>query len=68
MNTDRPDFAGMTLNERLYCASVIGKWDAACHARNRDAMLAILGEVEIAEPGRAPIVDAVLADPAKYGF
>jgi hypothetical protein len=58
----------MTLNERLYFAGLTDKWDTACRARNRHAMLSLLGEVEIAEPGRAPIVDAVLTNPAKYGF
>jgi hypothetical protein len=61
-------FAGMTVNERLWTAGLFDRWDAACRARDRAAMIEILGEVEIAEPGRAPIADSVLADPAKYGF
>jgi hypothetical protein len=68
MNADRPDFAGMTLNERLYFARLVDKWDAAFRARDREAMLALLAQVDIAEPGRAPIVDTLLADPRKYGF
>ncbi|MBV8564156.1 MAG: hypothetical protein JO366_17560 [Methylobacteriaceae bacterium] len=59
-------FAGMTLNERLVMAGVMDQWDAAARARDRESMLKVLKQVEIAEP--APIVDAVLADPRKYGF
>jgi hypothetical protein len=67
MTADRPDFTGMTVNERLYFAGLFDKWDAACLARDRDAMLAIMAQVDLAEAGRAT-VDAVLANPAKYGF
>ena len=61
-----PRFAGMTLNERLVMAGMMDQWNAAARARDRAGMLKVLEQVEIAEP--APIVDAVLADPRKYGF
>lgn len=56
----------MTVNERLATAGLIARWDEAFAARDRDAMLAILRAVGIAEP--APTVDAAMADPARYGF
>jgi Superinfection immunity protein len=61
-----PDFAGMTVNERLNAAGLTDPWGVAARTRNRDQMLDILKRVEIANP--AFTVDAVLADPQKYGF
>jgi Superinfection immunity protein len=61
-----PDFAGMTVNERLHAAGLTAPWGAAARARNREQMLEILKRVAIANP--AFTVDAVLADPNKYGF
>ena len=63
-------YAGMTLNERLWSAKLIERWDAAVRARDRAAMLDILAQVEIADgpKGRVWIVDTTLADPRKYGY
>jgi hypothetical protein len=59
------DFAGMTVNERLWSAKMIDQWDVAVKARDSDAMLAILSSLYVAAPQRT--VDAVLADPGRYG-
>jgi hypothetical protein len=56
----------MTVNERLATAGLIEQWDAAVRARDRDAMIAILTDVDVTDP--AFTVDTVLADPGKYGF
>ena len=68
MSDPERKFAGMTLNERLWFAGLMDKWDAAFRARDRAAMIELLGQVEIAEPGRATTVDTLLANPSRYGF
>ena len=68
MSDTQRKYPGMTLNERLYFSGLTDKCDAACRARDRETMIEILGEVEIAEHGRAEVVDTVLANPTKYGF
>jgi hypothetical protein len=61
------DYSGMTVNERLVAARLVGRWDAAIEVRDRTAALDVLNQVELASQA-ADIVDAVLADPQKYGF
>jgi hypothetical protein len=61
-----PDLAAMTINERLFVTGLMAEWDAAVRARNRDKMLGIMRRVNVDHPEFT--VDAVLADPAKYGF
>jgi len=68
MSDEPRKYPGMTLNERLYFSGLIDEWDKAFRARNRARMIAILGQVEIAEEGRTELVDTLLADPARYGF
>lgn len=62
------DRSGMTVNERLYAGGLLPKWDAAANGGNRAQMIAVLSEVEIPADEAARIVDAVLADPQKFGF
>ena len=57
-------YAAMTVNERLGTAGLFEEWDAAVLARDRARMIAVLEKVDVG-PGTA---DAVLANPAKYGF
>jgi len=68
MSDEPRKYPGMTLNERLYFSGLMEKWDKASRARNRERMIAILGQLEIAEEGRAELVDTLLANPARYGF
>lgn len=63
---DRPSLAGMTVNERLFHVGIIDQWEEAARRRDRDAMVRMLEQVEVAEPHLT--VDAVLADPQKYGL
>lgn len=62
-----PDYGGMTVNERLYSAGLIGEWDAAARARNRERMIAILSQVDLADQAEK-IVDTVLTNPRRYDF
>lgn len=58
--------AGMTVNERLAARGLTAEWDAAVIARDRATMLMLLKRVALFDG--APIVDAVLGDPAAYGY
>ena len=63
---NKPDFAGMTVNERLSCAGIMDKWCEAARRRDRDTMIELLKQVEVRHPQGT--VDALLANPQKYGF
>lgn len=67
MNDAPPSgLAGMTVNERLAARGLTAEWDAAVIAGDRIRMLMILKRVALFDGAR--IVDAVLADPAAYGY
>jgi hypothetical protein len=55
-------YAGMTMNERLYCAGLMHRWDAAVARYDRRALLRIAARVGIADGpmGRSWIVDTEL--------
>jgi hypothetical protein len=63
-----PTFGGMTVNERLFTAGLLGRWDVAIEAGQRKDAIALLMQVEMSEDGAAATVDAVLSNPSKYGF
>lgn len=42
-----PDYAGMTLNERLFVAGLMDEFDAARSARDVEALVTILREVRV---------------------
>jgi len=42
-------------------------WDRAASSKNRDRMIELLGEVELADQAEQ-IADLVLSDPKRYGF
>ncbi|MDB5438328.1 MAG: hypothetical protein JWM33_755 [Caulobacteraceae bacterium] len=54
--------AGMTVNERLSFAGLMGRWDQAVGDGNRDEMISVLSEVELADQA-ADIVASVLRRP-----
>ena len=58
--------AGMTVNERLSVRGLKTEWDAAVVARDRAKMILLLKRVALFDG--APIADAVLNDPAAYGY
>jgi hypothetical protein len=59
---------GMTLNERLYTLGLLSEFDAAARRRDRLAMVAMLRQVELSESDATSCVDAIFADPKRYGF
>jgi hypothetical protein len=56
----------MTVNERLHATGLMEQWEQAARARDREAMLALMRKVEVDPP--EPTVDALLANPAFYGY
>lgn len=58
--------AGMTVEERMAARGLSEPWRAAVAARDRDAMMKLLKRVALFDA--APIADAILRDPAAYGY
>lgn len=70
MKTPKPtakELAGMTLNERLCACGLLGIWEQNLRARNREEMISILSTVGLASRDATYTVDAVLADPRRFG-
>lgn len=68
MSARERDFAGMTVNERLFAAGLVREFDAAIDSGNRQLAIHLLEQVAMSEVSAASTVDAVLVDPAKYGY
>ncbi|WP_304561530.1 hypothetical protein [Sphingomonas immobilis] len=54
------------MNERLVARGLLENWNDAVRARDRAAMILLLRRVAV--PNASNVADAVLADPAFYGF
>jgi hypothetical protein len=63
-----PDYAGMTLNERLAVAGLIQAFDKAVIARDRAGAIAVLRQVELSDEQAAWTTDTIFANPARYGY
>ena len=61
-------FRGMTVNERLFEAGLLERWDEALRAGDTSTMADILMRVEITEDGAKEIIATVLANPKRYGY
>ncbi len=57
----------MTVNEALVTAGLIEQWDAAIETGDRHAAIEVLSKV-FNETTAAATADAVMAEPAKYGY
>jgi hypothetical protein len=58
----------MTINERLFALKLFPEFDQAVAARNRSAIIDLLQRVHLSEADAAAAADAVLRDPARFGF
>jgi hypothetical protein len=58
----------MTVNERLFTAGLIGQFDAAIDTGDRHRAIELLKQVAMSENRAVTTVDAVLANPSKYGY
>lgn len=61
-------FGGMTVNERLFVAGLLQQFDGAIDAGDRQRAIELLIRVAMSDVGAAETVDAVLSNPAKYGY
>ena len=64
---DKPDFAGMTVNERLYAAGLMDEFDAALRARDRARIIAVLERVALSKEDATFSADTILGNPKRYG-
>ena len=58
----------MTVNERLFAAGTLEQFDKAGRTADRDTMLRLLVQVDIAEADARKTVDIILLNPARYGY
>lgn len=63
---EKPDYAGMTVNERLFVAGLLDQFDDAARARDRARLIVLLSQVDVADPDWS--VDTILDNPGKYGY
>jgi hypothetical protein len=65
---DSPDYSGMTVNERLFVAGLLDKFDEAARQRDRQQLVEILKLVQMTPAEAESSVDALLENPRKYGY
>lgn len=58
----------MTVNERLVTAGLLPQFDAAIDAEDRHRAIELLVQVAMSQDTATTTVDAVLANPSKYGY
>ena len=68
MSGHRPDFGGMTVNERLVVAGLLEEFDLAIDSGDRKRAIELLVQVSMNEVSAAETVDMVLGNPTKYGY
>ena len=56
------DFNGLTVNERLFVAGLLERFDDAAREGKRDAMISMLKRVALSESYAARWVDTLLGD------
>jgi hypothetical protein len=59
---------GMTVNERLFACGLVDAWDEFARKRDRSQMIALLLQTAIDREQAERTTDAVINDPAMYGF
>lgn len=62
------DLKGMTVNERLFSLGLTDQWDKSAKSRNRQRMIEVLLQCAFSQEQSEQTTDAVLENPAKYGF
>ena len=67
-STELPPLSAMTINERLFARGLLAQFDAAARHRDRDTLLLLLREVELSEVDATRCVNAIFADPKRFGF
>jgi len=64
----RPNFGGMTANERLFTAGLLDEFGAAIDVSDRQRAIELLEQVAMSADSATTTVDAVLANPTNYGY
>ncbi len=62
------NYAGMTVNERLYAAGLVDEFDAAVERGDKDEVVRLLQAVHLSARGAQETADALFANPARYGY
>jgi len=62
----KPDYGGMTVNERLFEAGLLDQFDGAIRQSDRVKMIECLVSVDIETAAAEKIADEVLANPRRY--
>ena len=63
---DAEYYSGMTVNERLFDASLLDAFEAAASSGNRGQMIELLRQVYVDSPEYT--ADSILENPSRYGF
>lgn len=64
----KPDYSGMTVNERLVVSGLMPEFEAAMRARDRARIMAVLERVALSREDAAFTADTILGNPKRYGF
>ncbi len=68
VSADKPNYSGMTVNERLFEAELMTNFQAAARAGDREAMILVLTKVALSREEAGATADAILANPKYYGY
>ena len=60
-------FAGMTVNERLFAAGLLDSYDSAVRSGERSKMIDLLMNVGLEPEAAVRTADAILADLTRFG-
>lgn len=61
-------FAGMTVNERLFHAGLIARFDATVLAKENAEAISILQQIELSREQATETVTAIFENPGIYGY
>ena len=62
------ELKGMTVNERFFALGLIDQFERAAKTKNRQKMIGVLLQCAFSQEQSEQTTDAVLKNPAKYGF
>lgn len=62
------ELKGMTVNERLFSLGLMDQFEGAAKVRNRQRMIEVLLQCAFSQDQSEQTTDAVLKNPAMYGF
>lgn len=66
-DAEKPDYSGMTVNERLFEAGLMANFEAAVRSKDRNRIISVLTMVQLSKDDAAFTADMMLANP-RYGF